>query len=111
LCLSVGTRFHNYGDVFRDGDRYPISDRRYLATETQRHREEHASSGAPDVAPRSGGRGVPPANERPVDSGSVVRLRVARLTARPAVQADRVELSVSQCLCGLSNQYVGVITK
>src|SRR5437867_10348427 len=63
----------------------------YLATETQRHREEHAASSALDAAPRSGGRGVPTANERPLDRGSVVRLRSARLTARPAVQADRVE--------------------
>src|SRR5213083_2714680 len=63
----------------------------YLATETQRHREEHAASSALDAAPRSGGRGVPTANERPLDRGSVVRLRSARLTARPAVQAARVE--------------------
>src|SRR5216110_1127575 len=63
----------------------------YLATETQRHGEEHVSGSALDAAPRSGGRGVPTANERPLDRGSVVRLRLARLTARPAVQAARVE--------------------
>src|SRR5438876_631936 len=63
----------------------------YLATETQRHGEEHVSGSALDAAPRSGGRGVPTANERRLDRGSVVRLRSARLTARPAVQAARVE--------------------
>src|SRR5439155_14091629 len=97
--------FHNYADVFRDGDRCPKSEirRLILATEkTQRHREEHASGSALDAAPRSGGRGVPTANERPLDRGSVVRLRSAHLTARPAVQAARVErllsVSVSQWL-------------
>src|SRR5947207_10633327 len=106
--MSRRTRFHSYDDVFRDGDRCLISEirRHILATETQRHREEHASGSALDAAPRSGGRGVPTANERPLDRGSVVRLRSAHLTARPAVQAARVErllsVSVSQCLRGLS---------
>src|SRR5436189_4047266 len=53
----------------------------YLARETQRHREEHAAGSALDAAPPSGGRGVPTANERPLDRGSVVRvyLMVRRL--------------------------------
>src|SRR5437773_7112425 len=89
----VSTQFHNYGGVFRDGDRCPISEiRRHTSPQrTQRLREEHASRSALDAAPPSGGRGVPTANERPLDRGSVVRLRFARLTARPAVQAARVE--------------------
>src|SRR5213596_4260644 len=90
---QLSTRFHNYSDVFRDGDRCPISEtrRHTWPQRTQRHREVHASGSALDAAPRSGGRGVPTANERPLDGGSVVRLRSARLTARPAVQAARVE--------------------
>src|SRR5438128_1465498 len=69
------------------------------------------SGSAPDAAPRSGGRGVQTANERPLDSGSVVRLRFARLTARPAVQADRVErLCVSLLSLACPHQYVAVIT-
>ncbi|PYR53771.1 MAG: hypothetical protein DMF95_02685 [Acidobacteria bacterium] len=71
----------------------------YLATE--RHKDTEKKHRALDAAPRSGGRGVPTANERPRDGGSVVRLRFARLTARPAVQADRVErlcVSVSRWL-------------
>src|SRR5712691_10151191 len=100
----LSTRFHNYGDVFRDGDPCPISEiRRHIWP--QRHKDTEKKHVAPDAAPRSGGRGVPTANERPLDSGPVVRLRFARLTARPAVQADRVErlsVSVSQCLSGLS---------
>src|SRR5437867_7351425 len=58
--MSRRTRFHNYGDVFRDGDRCLISEirRHILATETQRHREEHNSGSALDAAPRSGGRGA-----------------------------------------------------
>src|SRR5207245_10972064 len=83
-----------YDDIF--GHRDTKTQRR------QRHKDTEKKHGAPDAAPRSGGRGVPTANERPVDRGSVVRLRFARLTARPAVQADRVErllcVSVSQWL-------------
>src|SRR5437762_4913796 len=101
--LVLSTRFHTYGDVFRDGDRCPISEirRHTWPQRTQRHREEHAAGSALDAAPPSGGRGVPTANERPLDRGSVVRVRSARLTARPAVQAARVGrlcVSVSQWL-------------
>src|SRR5213592_1470053 len=107
-------RFDTYGDVFRDGDRCPISEirRHTWPQRTQRHREEHASGSALDAAPPSGGRGVQTANERPLDSGSVVRLRFARLTARPAVQADRVErLCVSVLSVACPNQYVAVIVE
>jgi len=76
---------------------------------TQRHREEHASGSALDAAPRSGGRGVQTANERPLDRGSVVRLRLraSRLGLRcrpPASSALCLSVSVA-----CPNQYVGVI--
>ena len=67
----------------------------------QRHKDTEKKHGAPDAAPRSGGRGVQTANERPLDCGSVVRLRFARLTARPACRPTASSASVSQCLCGL----------
>src|SRR5207247_5696519 len=68
--FRLSNRFHNYSDVFRDGDRCPGS-------EIRRH-------------------------VRPRRHKDTEKKHVARLTARPAVQADRVErllcVSVSQWL-------------
>ena len=64
--------------------------RRILATETQSHGDEQAADPALDAAPHSGGPGGVRANERR-EHGTVVRSPVARLTPRPAGQADRVE--------------------
>jgi len=68
---------------------------------TQRHREEHASGSSLDGAAQRRARR---ANGKRTTTGPWLgrSFAVARLTARPAVQAARVERSVSQCLRGLS---------
>src|SRR5712691_3016062 len=56
--IVLSTRFHNSGDVFRDGDLDPISViRRQIWP--RRHKDTERKHGAPDAAPRSGGRRAP----------------------------------------------------
>ncbi len=99
-CLS--TRFHNYGDVFRDGDPCPISEiRRHIWP--QRQKDTETKHVAPDAAPRSSGRGV--ATAKTNDHWAVARsvvcgLRASRLGLRCRPTASSA--SVSQCLRGLS---------
>src|SRR5712691_3083375 len=75
--IRLITQFHKYGDVF-----WP-----------QRHRdtEKNTRLTTLDAAPRSGGSGGKPVNERPPGGERVVCSPVARPPPRPAVQADRVE--------------------
>src|SRR5439155_10482498 len=65
-------------------------------------REEQAAGSALDAAPPSGGRGVQTANERPLDRGSVVRLRLRASRLGPPCGPPASSASVSQCLRGLS---------
>src|SRR5436309_15691569 len=107
---SCARRRHTKAEysVFRDGDRCPISEiRRHIwpqrDTKTQR-RTRFRSRARRGAAERRARR----ANRKRTTTGpwrSVVRLRSARLTARPAVQAARVErlcVSVSPSLAQIN---------
>src|SRR5437773_3688370 len=111
---ALSTRFHNYGDVFPDGDRCPISEirRHTWPQRTQRHREEHAAGSALDAAPPGGGRGVPTANERPLARGPVRSFAVCAPhgSACGAGRPRRAPLCLSVSVA-CPNQYVAVITK
>src|SRR5207247_5521451 len=92
FVTAIGVSFQKYDDIF-----WPQRHK-----DTEKNTIQVARSTRRRVA---AGEALPTANERPLDRGSVVRLRSARLTARPAVQAARVErlrVSVSPWLVQLN---------
>src|SRR5438093_2507285 len=80
----LSTRFHNYGDVFRDGDRRLISEiRPHIWPQRHKDTEKNTLQVARSTRRRAaaGEACQPQTNDHwTVDRGSVGRLRSARLT-------------------------------
>ncbi len=99
-AVLLSTRFHNYGDVFRDGDRCPISERR-RHTWPQRHKDTEKNSLHLARSTRrraaAGEACQPQTNDHwTVARSFVCGLRASRLGLRCRPPASSA--SVSQCL-------------
>src|SRR6266849_4714056 len=111
----LSTRFHNYGDVFRDGDRCPISEiRRHIWPQRHKNTEKNTLQVARSTRRRAaaGEADKPQTNDHwTVARSFVCGLPASRLglPCRPTVSSA---FSVSLCLSvsvACPNQYVGVI--
>src|SRR5712691_199772 len=100
----LSTRFHNYGDVFRDGDRCPTSEiRRHIWPQRHKDTEKNTLQVARSTRRRAaaGEACQPQTNDHwTVARSFVCGLRASRrgLRCRPPASSA----SVSQCLRGLS---------
>src|SRR5712691_1012443 len=100
----LSTRFHNYGDVFRDGDRCPISEiRRHIWPQRHKDTEKNTLQVARSTRRRAaaGEACQPQTNDHWTMARSLVcGRRASRLGLRCRPPASSA--SVSQCLRGLS---------